>query len=88
MMFCIYILKLNNNDLYKGFTSNLKERIKDHLGGRVRSTNKMMPRLIHYEAYIFESDARRRERFLKTTEGKRLLKQQIRDYLLSGDLKI
>jgi hypothetical protein len=27
--------------------------------------------LIHYEAYCLESDARRRERFLRTTEGKR-----------------
>ena len=37
---------------------------------------------MHYEAYGLESDARRRERFLKTTEGKRLLKQQIRDILI------
>jgi hypothetical protein len=33
------------------------------------------------EAYLLESDARRRERFLKSTEGKRLLRQQIRDVL-------
>jgi len=28
-----------------------------------------------------ESDARRRERYLKSTEGKRFLRQQIRDLL-------
>ncbi len=41
--------------------------------------------LIHYEAYTMESDAMRREKYLKTTEGKRFLRQQIRDLL--EDLK-
>jgi len=31
-------------------------------------------------------DARRRERFLKTTKGKRLLKQQIRDILIQKNV--
>ena len=33
--------------------------------------------LIHYEAYFLESDARRREDFLKKSEGKALLKKQL-----------
>jgi flagellar basal body-associated protein FliL len=37
--------------------------------------------LIHYEAYNLKSDAQRREKFLKTTEGKRLLRQQIKECL-------
>ena len=41
---------------------------------------------MHHEAYGLESDARRRERFLKTTEGKRLLKQQIRDILIQKNV--
>ncbi len=40
-----------------------------------------MVELIHYEAYKLESDARRRERFLKTSEGKEMLRRQIRDLL-------
>jgi len=57
-------------------------RVGEHNDGKVKSTSKRRPlKLIHYEAYLLKSDAERRERFLKTTEGKRLLRQQIRDLL-------
>lgn len=81
-MFYIYILLLSNKHLYTGYTSDLKRRIKQHQNGDVKSTKYKRPlRLIHYESYIKKSDAKRRERFLKTTEGKHLLKMQIRDLL-------
>ncbi len=71
--------------MYTGSTGNLKKRIEEHKAGRVKSTKSFLPvMLILYEAYILKSDAQRRERFLKTTEGKRLLRQQIRDYLNAG----
>ena len=73
-----------NNQLYTGFTSDLKRRLKDHESGKVKSTKLCRPlQLIHYEAYAVESDARRREKFLKTSEGKNLLHKQIRDLLRS-----
>lgn len=81
-MFYVYILKMNNNQLYTGYTSDLKQRKKQHDSGRVESTKNKRPlSLIHYEAYLRESDARRREKYLKTTEGKRMLRMQIRDLL-------
>ncbi|MDD4477287.1 MAG: GIY-YIG nuclease family protein [Patescibacteria group bacterium] len=80
-MYYVYLLQLNNGDLYKGSTSNLKQRISEHKRGKVQSTKNREPVLIHYECYLKKSDALRREKFLKTTEGKRLLKQQIRDAL-------
>lgn len=81
-MYYVYILLLSNKDLYKGFTSNLKKRILAHQQGKVIATKNYRPiKLIHYECYFKRSDAERRERFLKTTEGKRLLRQQIRDVL-------
>lgn len=81
-MYFVYIIKLSNNNLYTGSTSNLKQRILDHQQGRVKSTKYKKPlKLIHFEVYKLKSDAQRRERFLKTTEGKRLLRQQIRDIL-------
>jgi len=81
-MFYVYILLLKNDDLYKGFTSNLKIRIKEHNQGKVKATKDYRPvNLIGYEAYYCKSDAQRRERFLKTTEGRRLLKQQYRDVM-------
>lgn len=84
IMYYVYILKMNNDQLYTGFTADLKRRVKDHEYGKVKSTKLRRPLLlIHYEAYVLESDARRREKFLKTSVGKQLLKKQIRDYLHS-----
>ena len=81
-MYYVYILQLNNNQLYTGFTCDLKRRIEEHKHGKVRFTSQRLPiKLIHYEAYLLKSDAMRREKFLKSTEGKRLLRKQIRDYL-------
>ncbi len=82
MHYFVYILLLSNKQLYTGFTANLKERLLQHQNEKVKSTIHRRPlKLIHYEVYLKESDARRREKFLKTTEGKRLLKMQIRDLL-------
>ena len=76
----VYLLHLHNGTIYTGFTRNLKQRLENHKNGHVRSTKAYRPiKLVHYEAYTIQSDAERRERFLKTSEGKRLLKQQIRD---------
>ncbi len=82
-MFYVYILLLNNQQLYTGSTSDLKRRFYQHQHGMNSSTKHKRPlELIHYESYELKSDALRREKFLKTTEGKRLLRQQIRDVLV------
>lgn len=81
-MYFVYILFCNDKNLYTGSTVNLNNRYKEHLDGMVLSTKHRRPlRLVHYEVYKLKSDAIRREMFLKTTEGKRLLRQQIRDLL-------
>ncbi len=72
---------MNNNDIYKGFTTDLQRRVGEHKSGKVLSTKNKNPRLICYEAYLLKSDAERRENFLKTTEGRRLLKMQLRDVI-------
>jgi len=81
-MYYLYILLLSNGDLYKGTTDDLQRRFKDHQSGKVESTKNYLPaKLIHYEAYVLKSDCLRREKFLKTNEGRKLLKRQIRDIL-------
>jgi len=81
-MYYLYILLLANGNLYKGITSDLQRRVKEHKLGKVQSTRYKRPiKLIYYEAYLLKSDAERRERFLKTTKGRRLLRQQLRDVL-------
>ena len=86
-VFYVYILLLANKQLYTGFTTDLQRRLAEHKNGAVEFTRHRLPaELIHHEVYILESDARRRERFLKTTEGKRLLKQQLRDILIQRNI--
>jgi len=82
-MYYVYFLYLENKKIYKGFTADIKRRIAEHKIGKVASTKNKNPILIHYEAYLVKTDAERREKFLKTTEGRRLLKQQIKDLLNS-----
>jgi len=66
-MFCVYLLKSSKgNDLYVGFTNDLKRRVKEHNNGLVSSTKSRKPfELIYFEAYKSEKDARLREKNLK-----------------------
>lgn len=66
-MFYVYILKSKkDNKNYIGSTNDLKNRMKLHNDGKVFSTRLRRPlMLIYYEAYLAESDARRREQRLK-----------------------
>jgi len=81
-MYYVYFLLLSNNNIYKGITENLKRRVMEHKAGKVKSTKNYLPiSLIGYEAYILKTDALRREKFLKTNEGRKLLNQQYRDII-------
>lgn len=65
-----------------GYTSDLKKRFKEHNQGLNFSTKRYTPwTIIYYEACMEESDARRREKYLKTTQGNRLIKRRMKDFL-------
>lgn len=82
-MFYTYVLKSKrDNKLYVGYSSNLRERMKTHLYKGVHTTKRMGGiELVFYEAYLSEKDARRREKYFKTTKGKRTLKLMLADSL-------
>ena len=67
----VYILlSRKDNKLYIGFTNNLKKRLREHARGEVLSTRNRRPlKLIHYEYFINEEDAKAREKFLKSGYG-------------------
>ena len=75
-MFYVYILRsLRDEKLYTGYTGNLKRRIQEHFRGDVHTTHRMGElQLIYFEGFINKLDAQERERYLKTTKGKRTLK--------------
>jgi len=59
-MFYVYLLKkLKFKYIYIGFTNDLQRRIKQH------KQDKPGYKLIYYEAYLLEKEARERERHLK-----------------------
>ena len=80
-MHYVYILFSKvDNQLYTGFTDNLRSRFKAHINGYVRATKNRRPLiLIYYEAYFKELDARRREKYLKGGNGKNELKIQLKE---------
>jgi len=78
-MYYVYVLKLSNRQNYVGYTDAINRRLLEHKKGKVRSTKKYLPfRLIFYEAFASKEDARRRERYLKTSKGKSTLKMMLR----------
>ncbi len=81
-MFYIYCLKSEIRDeLYFGYTNNLKRRFKEHNQGLNFSTKRYIPwKLIYYEACLSEKDAKRREKYLKTTQGQRMMKLRLKEY--------
>jgi len=81
-MFYNYILQsLKNNNLYIGYTNNLQKRLKEHNQGLSKSTKPYRPwKLIYYEACLNEADSKRREKYLKKTQGQRLLKRRLKEY--------
>jgi len=73
---CVYVLySLSDHHFYIGYSSNLEQRLTEHANGKSASTASRRPfRLIFCEYYLSKSDASRRERYFKTTAGKRTLK--------------
>ncbi|HUV72112.1 MAG TPA: GIY-YIG nuclease family protein [Clostridia bacterium] len=88
-MYYVYILfSEKDRKLYTGFTDDLISRFKAHTNGYVKATQNRRPlKLIYYEAYLRESDARRREKFLKGGNGKSQLKNQLEDVFEELDYK-
>lgn len=65
-MFYVYLLLDLKNKLYIGYSSDLKRRISEHNNQKVYTTKRMsQPKLIYYEAYLHEKEAKIREEKLK-----------------------
>ena len=82
MFYYVYILEsLKDGNIYVGRTINLKKRLVEHNRGLNFSTKPYSPyKIIHYEAYIDEEDAKRRERYLKSSTGSKMFKKMLREY--------
>ena len=85
-MFYVYVLKsTKDKQFYVGYTNDLEQRILAHEAGKVYSTRRRRPiELIYYEACRQNRDALRREKYLKTTYGKRYIRNRLKGDLEEG----
>lgn len=84
-MHYVYLLQSGNHH-YVGYSTDLKRRLAEHNNGQNTSTIAHIPwSLVFYEAYLNEDDALRRERYLKTTQGRQALRRMLRSHLASED---
>ena len=83
MKYYVYVLQSKRDHmLYTGYTSNLMNRIQLHNVGKVNSTKNRIPlELIYWEGCLNKKDALQREKYLKSSWGKRYLKNRLKNYL-------
>ncbi|MBL7723535.1 MAG: GIY-YIG nuclease family protein [Chitinophagaceae bacterium] len=79
-MIVVYaISSVERNYIYVGMTDNLERRLAEHNTGENRSTKAYRPfMLIYQEASIDRTTARKREKYLKSGDGKEILKSLIK----------
>lgn len=80
--FYVYVLHSpTKNFIYIGYSENLRQRIQEHNEGKNKSTKYYKPlNLIFYESYPTRSDAKRREKYLKSNKGRTTLVTMLKDY--------
>ncbi len=76
MSYFTYILKsLSHDNNYYGHCEDIEKRLIQHNKGKVRYTKGRMPWKIHYyEVFNTRSEAMKREKFFKSIDGYRYLK--------------
>ena len=88
-MFYVYVLQSQMVfGLYIGYSGNLRGRLASHKQKAALATSYRGPwRLIYYEAYLNQSDALGREKYLKSGSGRSFLQKQLRHYLEKNPIR-
>ncbi len=83
MFYYTYVLQSQSDgNFYTGYTKDLKLRFEQHQKGMVPSTKNRRPlKLLYYEACLDQTDATKREKYLKSYHGKMFLKKRLKSYL-------
>lgn len=79
----VYVLRSKSDDKhYTGFTTDLEKRLELHNSGKVVSTKRRIPFEVIYFEFCFDlNDAIHREKYLKSTYGKRYIKNRLKNFL-------
>ena len=80
--FYVYVLQsANDGEFYTGYTHNINSRVAKHNDGLVKSTKFRRPlQLIYFEGCLSQKDATRREKYLKSGNGKIYLRNRLKDH--------
>ena len=78
-MFYAYVIKsLHHDFLYKGHCENLDKRLSQHNAGMTQSIRRYVPfQLIYKESFATREEAIAREKYFKTSAGRRFLKTKM-----------
>jgi putative endonuclease len=83
----VYILHCDKDGgYYTGYTNNLRRRFSEHKAGKVISTkNRGLLELIYWEGCLNQQDATRREKYLKSGNGKIYIKNRLKSFFNGND---
>ncbi len=78
-MFNVYVLRsVSTHKLYIGQTNDLTRRLSEHVAGIARYTRGRGPwEVVYVEEYKTRSEAMEREQFLKSGQGRQILKNML-----------
>lgn len=79
-VFYTYVLKsVKHKTRYIGSSESIEKRLKEHNLGKVRYTKGRLPwELIYQEAFLSRSEAVKREKFLKSGQGRNFLDKTLK----------
>lgn len=73
-MITLYVLKGNEGKRYVGITNDLNRRMMEHRSNKTKGSQVIGEfTLLHTEEYTDHKSARKREKFLKSGQGRRWL---------------
>jgi putative endonuclease len=82
VLLCLHSASLKNGSFYIGYSTDLKKRFQQHNDGESQATKPFRPyKLIFYEAFLSDRDARNREEYLKGGYGRRSVQKMLNNYL-------
>ncbi len=78
MYYAYILINFDHTKTYTGWTSDIQRRLSEHNSGKNKSSKAYGPySLVHFEEFQSIKEAMAREKFYKTTSGRRKIKQII-----------
>lgn len=69
----VYVLRCDDNSLYKGITFDIEKRLHQHLAGQCLSTKNKHPEIIFVQVCESRMEARSLEKYLKSGTGREII---------------